>query len=766
MVFLHQWPQLIMWGAVMHLLGTHVGDHEEAAQRQKALAAGGAALVAANTSEDIFRATTKVLRELLDQSPDAVATIAIGDGSTLSAVASTRRHEHVPPAGAVEVADISSEVLASLAAGHHVQLASVSSSALQQLFDPRSRDAVTLVPLQVRHELRGMIAVAGPDVLGGGMAEALDDLASKVSLALESADLSENLHRSERRFRSLVQNASDVIAVTDEGGTLLYVSPAIRAVLGYAPDDLIGTFAFDFLHPEDTPTAQRFLLDVLTDRRGTRRIEVRARHANGSVRRLTINGTNMLRDASVGGVVINIRDVTDRTSLEEQLKYQAYHDPLTKLPNRTLFSDRVEEALKAAETDTISPAILFLDLDDFKAVNDSMGHAAGDDLLKQVADRLSACLRPDDVAARLGGDEFCVLVGDATSVGDGVRVAERIIEMLAKPFRVHGKDLSVHGSIGVAAASDPRDTADTLLRDGDVAMYMAKARGKGRYAIFEPEMRDEIINRLQLRADLERAIERKEFSIHYQPTVDLESGVVTGLEALLRWNHPVRGSIPPSEFVPLAEETGLILPIGTWVLRKACQQAKQWQERFTAPLAISVNLSAAQLQHLDLVEEVAHVVQDAGLDPRSLILEITESLLMYDMEETKKKLARLRSFGVRVAIDDFGTGFSSLSYLHRFPVDVLKVDKSFIDDIDGDGEKGALARAIIKLGETLNLETVAEGIEHETQAEYLRMCRCRLGQGYYFTRPLDPISMEAFLSEHTFGTPVWGEPGTDSLGVA
>ena len=767
LAFLHQLPQLVMWGAVMHVLGSHVGIHEEAATRQKALATGGAALVAANTSEDIFRATINVLQELLEPHPGTVASIAIGDGGLMTIVASTRRHAHISPAGELDLSEMPKELLKSLSAGHPVQFDFVDSPALQKLFDPRSTDAITLVPLRIQTELRGIVSIAGPDLLAPGMQEALDDLAAKVSLALESADLSEDLHRSERRFRSLVQNASDVIAVTDAGGNVLYISPAISTMLGYQPEDLVGTFAFNFVHPEDTSTAQRFLLDVLTDRRGSRRVEVRAQHVDGSWRRLTINGTNMLKDPSVGGVVINVRDVTDRITLEEQLKYQAYHDPLTKLPNRTLFRDRLQQSLTDSLTQGNRPALLFLDLDDFKAVNDSMGHAAGDDLLNHVAERLSGCLRPEDVAARLGGDEFAVLLEDGGTVEDAAKVAERIIEKLTRPFKIHGKELSVHASIGVAAPSGPHDTADTLLRDGDVAMYMAKGRGKARYEIFEPAMRDEIINRLQLRADLERAIERKEFSIHYQPTVDLESGEVNGLEALLRWNHPVRGMVPPSEFIPIAEESGLILPIGTWVLRKACLQAKEWQQRFGSHLSISVNLSAAQLQHLDLVEEVAHVLQDATLDPRSLVLEITESLLMYDMEETKKKLAKLRSFGVRVAIDDFGTGFSSLSYLHRFPVDVLKIDKSFIDDIDSDGDKGALAQAIIKLGETLNLETVAEGIEMEEQARRLRLWRCQLGQGYYFTRPLDPAGIEAFLSEHTVGTPLTsGEGSQDSLGVA
>ena len=764
-VFLHQLPQLVMWATVMHVLGAHVGKHEEAARRQKALATVGASLVASNTSEDIFRATTNVLRELLEPYPETVASIAIGDSTSMNIVGTTRRHEHVAPTGELDVAEMPAEVLESLGAGAPVHYDPVDSPAVQKLFDPRSTDAMSLIPLTIQHELRGIISVAGPKGLETEMYEALLDLAAKVSLAVESADLSENLHRSERRFRSLVQNTSDVIAVTDSSGHILYVSPAVRTMLGYVPEELIGTFAFEFVHPDDAPTAQRFLLDVLTERRGTRRIEVKAHHADGSWRRLTINGTNMVRDQSVGGVVINIRDVTERTTLEEQLKYQAYHDPLTKLPNRTLFRDRLQLALDSGT----KPAVLFLDLDDFKAVNDTMGHAVGDELLNHVAERLADCLRPEDLAARLGGDEFAVLVEDAASVDDAARVAERVIDMLSRPFRLHGKELSVHGSVGVAAATSANDTADTLLRDGDVAMYMAKGRGKGRYEIFDPAMREEIIDRLQLRADLEHAIERKEFSINYQPTVDLATGEVTGLEALLRWNHPVRGMVPPSQFIPIAEETGLILPIGTWVLREAAKQARVWQQRFDESLSISVNLSAAQLQQLDLVDEVARVVSDENLDPRSLVLEITESLLMYDMEETKKKLGEIRSFGVRVAIDDFGTGFSSLSYLHRFPVDVLKVDKSFIDDINHDGDKAALARAIIKLAETLNLETVAEGIEQEDQMDYLRMCGCRLGQGYLFTHPLDPRAMEAFLSEHTVRrrpAALRDERGTDSLGVA
>jgi diguanylate cyclase (GGDEF)-like protein len=381
---------------------------------------------------------------------------------------------------------------------------------------------------------------------------------------------------------------------------------------------------------------------------------------------------------------------------------------------------------------------MLLDLDGFKAVNDTLGHDAGDQLLVTVAARVNECIRPTDTAARLGGDEFAVLVEDLASPGDYAVVATRMLESLREPFCIGGKEVFVHGSIGIAMCGEGDNTADELLRNADVAMYMAKAEGKNRFELFNPSMHSAMLRRLDIEADLRRAVERREFVLHYQPTVELQTGRIAGVEALVRWQHPDQGLIPPLDFIPIAEETGLIVELGEWVLREACAQAQQWHEEHPTdpPLMMSVNLSVRQLQQENIVATVARVLADTGLDATCLTLEITESAVMNDHVTTIVRLNQLKALGVRIAVDDFGTGYSSLSYLRRFPIDVLKIDRSFVDGVTDGSQKRALLRTIVELGRTLNLETVAEGIEEPEELLQLRALDCDLGQGYYFARPL------------------------------
>jgi diguanylate cyclase (GGDEF)-like protein len=435
----------------------------------------------------------------------------------------------------------------------------------------------------------------------------------------------------------------------------------------------------------------------------------------------------------------------------EQLKHQAFHDSLTNLANRALFADRVEHALHRARRLDSTIALLLLDLDDFKTVNDSMGHAVGDELLVAVAKRLDGFLRESDTAARLGGDEFAVLLEDVPEPADAAHTAQRIIDALEQPFELGGRKEFVHASVGVAlggagAGAGALESGD-LLRNADVAMYIAKWEGKRRYAFFRPSLHASVLERLELKGDLQRALEHDEFVVEYQPIVDLQTGRVRGMEALVRWRHPARGVKEPAQFVPLAEETGLILPIGNWVLGEACRQMSLWHGAYDPLLAIHVNLSPRQLYEPGLTEAVAAVLDRTGVPPERLMLEITESVFMRDTDATKAKLAALRELGVRLAIDDFGTGYAALDYLKRFPIDAIKVAKPFVDDVASVTANPALARAIVRLGETFGLETIAEGIERPEQALRLRDMGCPLGQGFHYARPLAAGAAESLLKK-------------------
>jgi diguanylate cyclase (GGDEF)-like protein len=442
-----------------------------------------------------------------------------------------------------------------------------------------------------------------------------------------------------------------------------------------------------------------------------------------------------------------VHDVTERKALEEQLEYQALHDALTGLPNRALFMDRLDHAVVRAGRREAQLAVLFMDLDDFKVVNDSLGHEAGDKLLVAVAERLRACLRPEDTAARLGGDEFTILLEDLTGVGGAIRVAERIAEALQTAFVLGRREVFVTASFGIALWDEARQSPADLLRNADQAMYRAKHAGKARYEVFEEAMNARALERLEMENDLRRGLERREFTVHYQPVVMLEAGEVVGFEALVRWDRPEHGLLTAGEFVPLAEDTGLIIPIGRWVLQEACRQARNWQQRYPSdpPPTVFVNLSAKQLQDPDLVQTVARTARQAGLDPRCLELEITEDAAMDDAPATAAVLEELKTLGVRVAIDDFGTGYSSLSYLERFPVDSLKVDRSFIESLGRDSGATVLVRAMIDLAHALGLRVIAEGVETDEQLRRVRELGCDLAQGCHFSGPLPGEEAGALL---------------------
>ena len=450
--------------------------------------------------------------------------------------------------------------------------------------------------------------------------------------------------------------------------------------------------------------------------------------------------------------------VTDANTLEAM--HQAFHDSLTGLASRALFIDRVEHGLAVAAREHGQVAVLFADLDRFKIVNDSLGHASGDQLLAGVAERLRDCIRASDSAARLGGDEFAVLLHDVRLPDQASVVAARVVAALSEPFEISGREIFIGCSVGIAFSELGQRDAESLIQRADLAMYQAKRNGKGRYETFEPAMAASLRKSLDMEPDLRRAVAQGEFVLHYQPIVDLQTARVCGLEALVRWRHPVRGLVPPLDFIPLAEETGLILPIGRWVLEEACRQASRWNAaRPGQPaLTLNVNLSARQLQQPDLPDMVAGILRDTRLDPSCLVLEITESMLVSDTDATAQQMRDLKTIGIRLAVDDFGTGYSSLAYLERLPVDILKIDKSFVDRL-GQGSRGAaLTRAIVQLGHTLKMATVGEGIEMAEQYGELFDAGCELGQGFYFARPMAEAEVDALVLPGGTALPTLPEP--------
>ena len=561
----------------------------------------------------------------------------------------------------------------------------------------------------------------------------------------------ETLRESENRFRSVVETANDAIILMSHCGEIMSWNRSAQSIFGYAEEEILRQ-PVSVLFPASYSQhlSQNSDCDPLITsgllHPGSRAAELTGIKQDGNEFPLEISLSSW---ETAEGVFYSgiIRDITERKSFEEQLTHQALHDPLTKLGNRVLFRDRVGHAVDRTARKHAPIAVLFLDLDNFKSVNDSLGHAAGDELLVSVTERLQACLRISDTPARFGGDEFAVLLEDLEHPDQASFIAERIRNVMSVPFSIAGTEVFIGSSIGIAVTMDGRETPEELLRNADVAMYMSKSNGKDRYTVFENEMHDVLIKRIRLESDLRAAIDNREFEVYYQPILDLHSEQVMGMEALVRWNHPVHGLIPPLDFIPLAEETGLIVPLGRWIMEAACLQARKWQNSYECGerLSITVNVASRQFQDDSLEEMITQALVTSQLPPKSLILEITESTMLSDTASTIKKLKELKKLGIRFAIDDFGTGYSSLSYLQQFPVDIVKIDKSFIDKIALDEEGVAVAKAIITMSETLHLKTIAEGIESAGQQAELQQLGCELGQGFHFAKPLQAADMNEFL---------------------
>ena len=569
--------------------------------------------------------------------------------------------------------------------------------------------------------------------------------------AEEQRAITQELRQSEEQFRSSFDNAAIGMALVLPSGKWLGVNPSLCLMLGYSEQELLALDMQSVMHPEQLGEHLAQIYHLSHEELGSSTLEVRLLHKEGHTLWAQMSAS-LVRDEQGQPLrlVYQIQDVTERKRAEGQLLHAAYHDSLTGLANRSLFTDHLRLAMERARRhDDHLFGVLFMDLDRFKNVNDSLGHAHGDQLLLAVSERLQKCVRPEDTVARFGGDEFAILLNSIETSIDVIRTAERIQQMISQPFTLGHHEIFTTASVGITLSSLGYTEADELLRDADTAMYRAKAIGTGRYEVFDKVMHARAVTALKLENDLRRAVENEEFRILYQPIVHTESGKVAGFEALIRWEHPERGLTSPAEFIAAAEETDLIIAMGEWVLSKACHQAQQWQRQFPRDeqLFISVNLSGKQFTQRDLVEVVERALRESGLQPRCLKLEITETILMENAELAISMLKRLRTLGVQLGIDDFGTGYSSLSYLHRLPVNTLKVDRSFVGRMDEAAEYREIVRTIVSLAHTLGLDVVGEGVETAAQWSQLSALNCEYSQGYFFAKPLSDDAASKYLAE-------------------
>jgi diguanylate cyclase (GGDEF)-like protein/PAS domain S-box-containing protein len=580
-----------------------------------------------------------------------------------------------------------------------------------------------------------------------------------IGYAAERQQTLEALRRSEERYALAVRGANDGLWDWDLTTNRIYYAPRWKSMLGHEDDQLSDSPEewFGRVHRLDVDRVRAEIEAHTAGQTAQLQTEHRMLHQDGTYRWVLTRAV-AVRDAEGRAVRMagSQSDITQRKAAEERLLHDAFHDTLTGLPNRNLLVDRLNRAiLRIKRHPDYQFAVLFLDLDGFKVINDSLGHQIGDQLLIAIGRRLENCVRQGDTVARLGGDEFIILIDDLAEPGDVYQMADRALDELQAPFSLNGQELVTSASIGIALSGPSYDRAEDLLRDADIAMYRAKARGKAGYVIFDKAMHTLAVTRLKLEADLRHAAVRQEFRLHYQPIVSLKSGAIASFEALVRWNHPERGLIPPDDFIPLAEETRLILPLGMWVLREAASELKNFQSASgtSVPLTISVNLSFRQFLQADLISQIERILLETGLDAEQLRMEITESVIMEHVETAFTTLSRLKSLGVKLAMDDFGKGYSSLSYLHQFPFDTLKIDRSFIARMGG-GENLEIVRTIVSLANGLGLDVVAEGVETLSQLTLLRELGCQFGQGYLLSRPLSGDAARELLSQ----PPDWFEP--------
>jgi len=705
-----------------------VGSHQQSVVRERALRTSSEALVAAQGLPDIYAAALAGVSSLVPGPALKGAWVYLADSAGISCVAKS--------ATAAELHDDEALWEAAQGGGYLSQ-----------------SGAVSVNPLRYDLEDRGMLITQGEAALTVDQHHGLSTLASQVALAVVSATLVEQLHQrqSQEQFRGMIQNASEIIVVLDDAGRIKYGTPSLERELGHPVSELLTTPFADLLHPNEVVLAEALMSGVAG--RTTQVPSVadwRVRHADGRYLFFEVLTSNLLHDTSVTGIVLTMRDVTQRRALEKQLTHQAFHDTLTGLPNRALFQDRVEHALARSVRRGSRLALAMMDLDDFKIVNDTQGHGAGDAMLCEVARRLKATLRSSTTIARLGGDEFAVLFEDLDDTSRPSYFTERLLRPFRTPFVLGSGDLLTSASVGVALSggSEVALNFTELLRCADLALYAAKERGKGRVEVYHDDLHTRMVSRATQRSELATAMKSGQFEMHYQPVVLIDTGEIIGSEALIRWRHPTRGLVMPGEFITMAEETGQIVELGRWVLDRACAQWREWADQGHDNHRLSVNVSARQLQESEFAEEVRSVLRRRKMNPAALVLELTESIFALDGPSTRDQLTRIRDLGVRLAVDDFGTGYSSLSYLQQFPIDEIKVDKSFVDGLGSETtDGGALAKAIVSMAHSLRLEVVAEGIERTAQRDELWSMGCGFGQGYLYSRPVPPEELLRLLNE-------------------
>jgi diguanylate cyclase (GGDEF)-like protein/PAS domain S-box-containing protein len=705
-----------------YLRGALALDEEAWALTELLLGSGQPPRVAYERASSAFRSA---LRDVAERSDGP------GPASAFVTVLEDRHQEHSRRVEALLAGDAAPSVadIAAVNTGIEAMATSLNLAARQQSGE----------------QVAGLDAWAASARASAAVLPALFGLALALLLAIRVVLARHRDHN--RRLGSLIEHTAELVVVFDTTHAISYVSPSVRHILGREPTDLVGNPGAGLLHPEDGARLSTVIAACLAAP-GTVAgpVEFRLRHRDGTWRWVEAIVANHLDDPSVRGLIANAHDISERKAAEASLAHNATHDPVTALPNRLLFQDRVERALARLDREPGVFAVLFCDIDQFKVVNDTRGHTAGDDILRLVANRLLDAVRPGDTVARFGGDEFVLCCEGLRGADDALELARRLQTVFEPSFPVGTEEVFLTASIGVRVATTAGERAGDLVRDADAAMFEAKHSGRGATALHTPDIHARNEHRLEIETGLHLAIDRGELRVHYQPVVAIDSGTTVGVEALVRWQHPTRGLVPPIEFIEVAEATGQIVPIGAWVLREACTQLKAWQEAGHRDLLLSVNLSARQLASPLVAGMVGLVLAETGVDPGSVCLEVTETALMEDPDHAVSVLHDLRALGLHLAMDDFGTGYSSLSYLQRLPVDCIKIDRSFVIKVGDEAEATAIVAAVVHLAEALDLKVIAEGVETSQQRDRLSGLGCEFGQGYLWSRPAPAPDFMAWLT--------------------